>query len=155
VSRGPQRTSSSAQLAAARNWLPLPLRQRLRRLEARLRGEPAVVVYGQSYQHELPGAPIDGLRGERILTALVREGLVGREAVMIPTLAAIAKLERVHDPAYVGALASPEVIEATFGLTLAPGLAEQVVELQRFMTGGTLLAARAAQRRHTLAVNLG
>lgn len=114
-----------------------------------------MVVYGQPYQHELPGAPVDGLRGERILTALVREGLIGRDAVVIPTLAAIAKIERVHDPAYVGALASPEVIEATFGLTLAPGIAEGIVELQRFMTGGTLIAARAAQRRHALAVNLG
>ena len=82
-----------------------------------------MIVYGQPYQHELPGAPVDGLRGERILTALVREGLIGRDAVVIPTLAAIAKIERVHDPAYVGALASPEVIEAKFGLTLAPGIA--------------------------------
>ncbi|MFO7563685.1 MAG: histone deacetylase [Enhygromyxa sp.] len=145
---------SLAQLAAS-NWLPLSVRHRLRRFEARLRGEPAVVVYGQPYEHELPGAPLDGHRGERILTALVREGLVGREAVVTPTLAAIAKLERVHDPAYIGALTSPEVIEATFGLTLTPGLAEQIVELQRTMTGGTLLAARAARRRRTLAVNLG
>jgi acetoin utilization deacetylase AcuC-like enzyme len=127
----------------------------LRRAEARLRGESAVVVYGQVYQHELPGAPVDGLRGERILTALVREGLVGREAVVIPTLAAIAKLERVHDPRYVGALASAAVVEATFGVTLPPGVAERVVELQRHMTGGTLLAARAAQQRQTLAINLG
>jgi acetoin utilization deacetylase AcuC-like enzyme len=127
----------------------------LRRLEARIRGESAVVVYGQAYQHELPDAPVDGLRGERILTALVREGLVGREAVLIPTLAAIAKLERVHDPRYVGALTSPAIIEATFGLALPPGVAERVLEQQRAMTGGTLLAARAAQQRHTLAINLG
>lgn len=114
-----------------------------------------MLVYGPAYQHELPGVPIDGLRGERILTALVREGLVGRQAVVIPTLAAIAKLERVHAPEYIGALASPAIIEATFGVTLTAGLAERVVELQRTMTGGTLLAARAAQQRHTLAINLG
>jgi len=135
--------------------LPLALRQRIRRLEARVRGEPAVVVYGQGYQHELPGVPVDGLRGERILTALVREGLIGREAVVTPSIVALVKLERVHDRAHVGALASPAVIEATFGLTLPPGLAERVVELQRTMTGGTLLAARAALRQHKLAVNLG
>jgi acetoin utilization deacetylase AcuC-like enzyme len=147
--------SSRVVLAAARNWLPLPLRSRVRRLEAQLGGDPAVLVYGQAYQHELPGAPIDGLRGERILTALVREGLVGRQAVVIPTLAAIAKLERVHAPEYIGALTSPAVIEATFGLALPPSVAERAVELQRVMTGGTLLAARAAQQRHTLAINLG
>lgn len=149
------RLRSLARLSAAQNWLPLPVRSRLRRLEAQVRGEPAVVVYGQAYQHELPGAPVDGLRGERILTALVREGLVGRQAVVIPMLAAIDKLQRVHAPEYVGALTSPAVIEATFGLTLPPGLAERVVELQRTMTGGTMLAARAAQQRHTLAINLG
>lgn len=136
--------------------MPLGLRQRLRRFEARVRGEPAVLVYSQAYQHELPsGVPADALRGERILTALVREGLIGREAVVTPTIAALAKLERIHDPAYVGALASPAVIEATFGVSLPPGLAERVVELQRLMTGGTLLAARAARRRHKLAINLG
>lgn len=144
-----------ARLSAAQNRLPLPLRSWTRRLEARVRGEPAVLVYGQAYQHELPGAPIDGLRGERILTALVREGLIGREAVVIPTLAAIAKLERVHAPEYLESLTSPAVIEATFGLALAPGVAERVVELQRHMAGGTLLAARAAQQRCTLAINLG
>lgn len=140
---------------APRNWLPLPLRQRLRRFEARVRGEPAVVIYSHAYQHELPGVPIDGRRGERILTALIREGLVGREAVVTPTLAALVKLERVHDSNHVGALASPTTIEATFGVTLPPGLAERVVELQRLITGGTLLAARAALRRHKLAINLG
>lgn len=114
-----------------------------------------MVVYGRAYQHELPGAPIDGLRGERILTALVREGLVGRQAVVIPTLAAIAKLERVHAPEYVGALTSPAVIEATFGVALPRGVAERAVELQRHMSGGTLLAARAAQQRQMLAINLG
>ena len=114
-----------------------------------------MLVYGPGYQLELPGVPLDGLRGERILTALVREGLVGREAVVIPTLAAIAKLERVHDSGYIGALSSPATIEATFGVTLPAAGAERIVELQRCMTGGTLLAARAALRRHKLAINLG
>jgi acetoin utilization deacetylase AcuC-like enzyme len=137
------------------NWLPLALRHRLARLEARLRGEPAVIVYTQGYEHELPGVPMDGLRGERILAALVREGLVGRDAVVIPELVALTKLERVHDPAYVASLTTAEVIEATFGLSLPPGIAGQIIELQRRMTGGTLLAAWAAWRQHKLAVNLG
>jgi hypothetical protein len=69
----------------SRNRLPLALRQRIPRLEARVRGEPGVVVYGrQGYQHEFPGVPVDGLRGERVLTAQVREGLIGREAVVRP-----------------------------------------------------------------------
>ena len=120
-----------------------------------MRGEPAVVVYGQAYQLDLPGVPTDGLRGERILTALVREGLVGRNAVVTPTLAPIVKLERVHDPRYIGALASKSVIEATFGVSLAPAVADRIVELQRSMTGGTLLATWASLGRHKLAINLG
>ncbi|PRQ01140.1 histone deacetylase family protein [Enhygromyxa salina] len=138
-----------------KNWLPLALRHRLRRLEAKLRGEPAVLVYTQGYQHEIPGVPIDGLRGERILAALVREGVVGREAVVIPEIAPLTKLERVHAPDYVDSLTTPEVIEATFGLSVPPGVAARIIELQRRMTGGTLLAAWAARRQHTLAINLG
>jgi acetoin utilization deacetylase AcuC-like enzyme len=114
-----------------------------------------VLVYTQGYEHEIPGLPIDGLRGERILAALVREGLVGRDAVVIPELAALTKLERVHDPAYVARLTTPDVIEATFGLSLPPGISARIIEMQRRMTGGTMLAARAARRQHKLAVNLG
>jgi acetoin utilization deacetylase AcuC-like enzyme len=135
--------------------LPLPLRRRLRRFEADVRGEPAIFVYGHGYQHELPGVPIDGLRGERILTALAREGLVGREAVIRPGLCSFAKLERAHDRDYLDRIQDPSVMEATFGLTLSPDLTERVVELQRYMTGGTVAAARAAWRQHKLAVNLG
>lgn len=112
-------------------------------------------MYGHGYQHELPGVPLDGLRGERILAALAREGLVGREAVMRPGLCSLAKLERVHDREYLERLHDTSVIEATFGLTLSPDFTERVVELQRYMTGGTLVAARAAWRQHKLAVNLG
>jgi acetoin utilization deacetylase AcuC-like enzyme len=138
-----------------RDWLPLRLRRRLRRFEADVRGEPAVFVYGHGYQHELPGVPVDGLRGERILAALAREGLLGREAVMRPGLCSLAKLERVHDRDYIHRLHEVSVMEATFGLTLSPDLIERVVELQRYMTGGTIAAARAAWRQHKLAVNLG
>jgi acetoin utilization deacetylase AcuC-like enzyme len=140
---------------APRNWLPLRLRRRLRRFAADVRGEPALFVYGHGYQHELPGVPVDGLRGERILAALAREGLVGREAVMRPGLCPLAKLERVHERGYLERLHDASVMEATFGLTLSPDLTERVVELQRYMTGGTLVAARAAWRQHKLAVNLG
>ena len=127
----------------------------MRRLEASLRGEPAVVVYGQGYQHELPGVPMDGLRGERILTALAREGLIGRQSVLRPGLVSFAKLERVHDRGYLERLHEPSVMEAAFGLTLDGDLIEHVIELQRFMTGGTIVAARAAWRQHKLAINLG
>ncbi len=135
--------------------LPLSLRRRLRRMEARVRGERAVVVYSADYNLDFPGVPVDGLRGERILTALVREGLVGRGAVIRPSEAAVAKLERVHESAYLERLASPEIVEATFGVSLPPVLAERAVELQRCMVGGTLEAALAAWRQHKLAINLG
>ncbi|MCA9680592.1 MAG: histone deacetylase [Myxococcales bacterium] len=135
--------------------LPLALRKRIKRIDARLRGEQATVVYGRGYQIELPGVPLDLLRGERILAMLVSEGLVGGESVMLPSPAPAVKLERVHDRAYLERLSSPEVIEATFGIELAPGLAEAVAELQRTMTGGTVLAARTARHRHRLAINLG
>ncbi|MFV8749562.1 hypothetical protein ACNOYE_03300 [Nannocystaceae bacterium ST9] len=135
--------------------LPLSIRHKLERLRARLRGEPAMVVHGQAYQVEFPGVPIDGLRGERILTALVREGLLGREAVVPPARATLAKLERVHAPDYLERVTEPEVIQQVFGVELPAKLIHRVVELQRTMVGGTMQAARAARRRHKLAINLG
>lgn len=114
-----------------------------------------MLVYGQPYQLELPGVPIDGLRGERILAALAREGLIGRESVLRPGLVPLSKLERVHDRSYIERLHDTEVFEATFGVALDRDLGERVVELQRFMTGGTIAAARAAWRQRKLAVNLG
>lgn len=135
--------------------IPLPIRHRLERLRARLRGEPALVVHGQAYQVEFPGLPIDSQRGERILTALVREGLIGREAVIPPARAALASLERVHAPAYLERVHEPATIEAVFGVAMPAKLIEQVVALQRTMVGGTIQAARAAHRQHKLAVNLG
>lgn len=118
-------------------------------------GEQAAFVHGRAYQHELPGVPIDGLRGERILVALAREGLLGADAVIRPQLASLTKLERVHASEYIARLHDAAVIEATFGLTLPRYLIEQVVDLQRYMTGGTIAAARFARRRRKLAVNLG
>ncbi len=135
--------------------LPLSLRHRFERLRARLRGEPAIVIHGQAYQVEFPGVPIDSLRGERILTALVREGLLGREAVVQPVRATLAKLERIHSREYLERVTDPQVIEAAFGLEFSPTLIHRVVELQRMMVGGTMQAARIAHRQHTLAINLG
>ena len=135
--------------------MPLTLRHRLRRLEAQLRGEAAVLVHASAYCDELLAVPLDELRSERILTALVREGLVGPEAITTPTEVSFDKLARVHDLDYLHRLAAPETIEATFGVELPSAVAERTVGVQRLMTGGTVLAALAAWRQHKLAVNLG
>jgi acetoin utilization deacetylase AcuC-like enzyme len=134
---------------------PLSVRRRLARLRARLRGEPAIVVHGQAYQVEFPGVPIDALRSERILTALVREGLIGREAVLPPPRATLASLERIHSRAYLERVTEPELIQQVFGVELPAKLIHRVVELQRTMVGGTMSATRAARHQHKLAVNLG
>ncbi|EDM81450.1 Histone deacetylase superfamily protein [Plesiocystis pacifica SIR-1] len=135
--------------------VPLAWRRRVQRAAARVWGERVVVVHGHHYRHEFPSVPVDGMRGERILSALVREGLVGPECVVRPTPAAFVKLARVHDQAYLERLESAAVMEQAFGEVVPPGPATAIVELQRAMVGGTMLAARAAWRRHKLAVNLG
>ena len=127
----------------------------MQRAAASVRGEPAVLVYSQTYEQELPGVPLDNLRGQRVLSALCHEGLVGASAVVRPGLVALSKLERVHAPAHLVALSSAQTIEATFGMAMAPALAQHVVTLQRRMTDGTVLAAWSAWRQHKLAVNLG
>lgn len=132
------------------------LRRRANQLLGRLRPPPATFVYGPQYQADYPGAPFDEVRGERILTALAAEGLVAPDQVRRPSLATYHAIRRVHADAYLDAVQRPEVMtDVLGGLTVSEVDAARILDLQRAMTGGTMLATDIALGEGRIAVNLG
>lgn len=135
--------------------LPAPLRRSWRRLRARLFPGPVDFVYDRRYQLELPAVPVDPLRGERVLSYLAGEGLVHRDRVHRPRAASVRSLRRVHRDRYLESLRDPEALTRVLGLQLDEAAQDRVLDLQRLMTGGTVLAVRRALTTGRVAMNLG
>lgn len=132
------------------------LRRRANQVVARLRPPPAVFVHGPHYACSFPGCALDEVRGERILTALAAEGLVTFEQVRRPPLATYHAIRRVHDDAYLDACQRPEVMRDILGgLSVSEVDTARILDLQRAMTGGTMLATDLALGTGKIAINLG
>src|SRR5690606_10006552 len=71
-------------------------RRLLRRLRRLVAGSRVGFVYHAAYRRAVFGAPMDALRGERILTFLEDGGWIRRRAVFAPRAAALGHLVRVH-----------------------------------------------------------
>ncbi|HEX3129271.1 MAG TPA: histone deacetylase [Thermoanaerobaculia bacterium] len=128
----------------------------LRRGRRRLLFRPQVdFVYSRRYQLELPGATYDTSRGERVLTFLDSAGLLEPSAVHRPEPATFRSLRRVHTDDYLDSLNNPGALTPVVGFPLAEESADRILETQRAMAGGTLLAARLALGSGAIAVNLG
>jgi acetoin utilization deacetylase AcuC-like enzyme len=127
------------------------LRRGRRRLFLRLQ---VGFVYSRRYQLELPGASYDSRRGERILTFLDSTGLLAVRAVHRPEPATFRHLRRVHSDDYLDSLNSPAALTPVVGFQLAEDAADRVLDTQRLMVGGTLLAARLALEQG-IGINLG
>lgn len=111
-------------------------------------------VYSQRYQLELPGATYDSRRGERILTFLDSTGLLGSDAVHRPEPASFRHLRRIHTDEYLDSLNNPASLTPAVGFQLAEEVADRILDAQRLMTGGTILASRLAFT-HGIGINLG
>lgn len=139
--------------------LPEPLRRRLRRradrLRARLRGWPLRLVYSRAYAFEWDEMPFDPVRGERILTALAAAGLAEASMIREPSPASFADLRRVHDDAYLDALADADALTRVFGAPIDPAAIDRIVDLQRSMVGGTIAATEWARAVGGVVANLG
>jgi acetoin utilization deacetylase AcuC-like enzyme len=135
--------------------LPRPLTRQLRRVRARLRGWPLRLVYSPGYASEWDGMPFDPVRGERILTALAAAGLARRGSVREPPPAMFKALRWVHSDAYLDSLIEPESLTRIFGEALDGDAAQRVLDLQRGMAGGTILAAELALHSRDVVANLG
>ena len=131
------------------------LRRRRRKLTGLLRRPAAQLVYSRLYQLDLPGAVYDPLRGERILAFLESAGLLPARALHAALPASFRSLRRVHTDDYLDTLSRPEAYLPVLGQEISDEQAERVLETQRTMTGGTLLAAGLAVQSKGIAVNLG
>ncbi|MCY1057299.1 histone deacetylase [Nannocystis sp. SCPEA4] len=132
------------------------LRRRANQMFARLRPPPLTFVYGPHYECSWPGSAVDEVRGERILTALAAEGLVTFEQVRRPPLATYHAIRRVHADAYLDACQRPEVmVDILGGLGVSEVDTARILDLQRAMTGGTMLATDIALGTGKIGVNLG
>ena len=132
-----------------------PLRRSWRRLRSRLLPGPVDFVYSRAYQLDLPLVPVDSLRGERVLSYLAGEGLVIRDRVHRPRAASVRSLRRVHTDSYLESLRDPEALTRVLGLRLDEATQDRVLDLQRTMAGGTVLAVRRALTTGRAAMNLG
>ena len=131
------------------------LRRAWRRLGRRFSGQQVRFVYHQVYTACLEEVPLDPLRGEKILSFLIEEGLIDREDVSVPRMPAVRSLLRVHSADYIESIGQPETTERIFGAKLADDAAERVIEAQRMGVGGTIQATRLALQGHSVAVHLG
>lgn len=111
-------------------------------------------VYSRRYQLELPGATYDSRRGERILTFLDSTGLLGSRAVHRPEPATFRHLRRVHSDEYLDSLNDPAALTPAVGFQLEEEAADRILDTQRLMAGGTLLASRLALSQG-IGINLG
>jgi acetoin utilization deacetylase AcuC-like enzyme len=99
--------------------------------------------------------PVDPVRGERILTFLTAEGLVDPRSVHRPERASLEELSRVHDGAYLEGLREPGALDRIFGFPLGDAEQDRALDVQRLITGGSILATRLALATRRPAVNLG
>jgi len=112
-------------------------------------------VYSRRYQLDLQGAAVDPLRGERILSFLDAAGLLSSEAVHSAPPASFRHLRRVHTDDYLDALNRPGSLTSIVGLSIGDEQTERILETQRVMAGGTLIATALALGSKGIAVNLG
>jgi acetoin utilization deacetylase AcuC-like enzyme len=123
----------------------------LRRLLLPHRMDP---VYSPACAVRIDGVQFDPERGERILTFLLAEGLVGWRRVLRPEPASVSDLLSVHTKGYLESLHHAEGFIPILGFPLNDDLRERVLAAQRTQVGGTVLAARHALAHRRIAAHL-
>jgi acetoin utilization deacetylase AcuC-like enzyme len=132
------------------------IRRGWRRMRRYWRVPQVRFVYHDTYARTLDGAPIDPMRGEKILGFLIEEGLLDEDEISVPRQPAVRSLLRVHDADYLEAVThDAEIAERIFGERIGDAEIEQMVELQRLAVGGTIQATRLALQGRSVAINLG
>jgi len=151
----PPSSSPSAALPSTLSSPLASLRRGWRRLRSRLLPGPVDFVYSRAYQLDLPAVPVDPLRGERVLSYLVGEGLVHPGRVHRPRAASVRSLRRVHTDGYLESLRDSEALTRILGTHFDAATQDRILDLHRHMVGGTVLATRLARTSGRIAFNLG
>jgi acetoin utilization deacetylase AcuC-like enzyme len=131
------------------------LARSLARLGLRLRRPAIDLVASPAYATHVPGRLHDPMRAARILAALREAGLLDPRRLHRPAPAALWQLRLVHDDPYLEGLERPGALERAFGFRMGDRAEQNLLEAQRAMSGGTVLAARLALASRGLAANLG
>ena len=127
----------------------------LRRLRHSLRGSEVLLVHHSGYELPVAGVPLDPLRGQRILAYLTDQGVISSRQVSEPLPASLENISRVHSAAYLERLDRPEMMEAVLGFRTTDENWQQLIDLQRLATGGTIQATRLALRTGCTTINVG
>jgi histone deacetylase 11 len=103
--------------------------------------------------------PFDGRKYRRIHDALIARGLLLRGDFVRPRPARRFDLLKVHTPAYLQTLNSPEILAGILEVAVVRRLPRWLIDWRilrpmRYATGGTILACRLALK-HGIAINLG
>jgi len=113
------------------------------------------LVYDDEYQRSISGVPLDPRRSEWILAFLAEEGLVHEGDVHAPRPASLRNLLLVHAERYLESLQDARTLTRILGTPVSDVAAQDVLELQRLMVGGTIQATRLALVAGGVGVNLG
>lgn len=133
------------------------LAHRWKRLLRKLGGKKKTpfLVFDPTYRQHLLGAPVDPLRGEKILAFLSLEHLIQPAQISRSLPAAMKNLLLAHSPEYLQSLQKPAVLTQILGTPVEPGQCEPVLQLQRLMVGGTIQATRLALMGAPFVLHLG
>ena len=72
-----------------------------------------------------------------------------------PPLASYHAILRVHSDAYIESTQSAAMMERVLGMAVSDHDTQRILDLQRSMTGGTMLATDIALSTGSIAINLG
>ncbi len=112
-------------------------------------------MFSERYGRAVPGVPIDPARGAQILAFLLDRGLVRRRDVHHPIATSLHNVLRAHTQAYLESVQKAATLTGIFGMELSDAQAQQILDVQRLMAGGTIHATRLAVARRGVAVHLG
>jgi len=118
-------------------------------------GPVAEFVYAGRYVMDVPGMDADPHRPEHILTFLASEGLIRQGTLRWPRPASFEQLCRVHDERYLESLREPGALTRILGIRIPVVDEDRVIDLERAMVGGTLLATRTALQSGRITIHLG
>lgn len=94
-------------------------------------------------------------RSTRVFSFLRHAGLVLRRRLHRPNPASFAELRAAHDDDYLERLQRPGSLTQVVGFAIPDRAEQELLAVEREMTGGTVLAARLARASRGIAVNVG
>lgn len=126
----------------------------LERLRRALRGPGASFIYHPRYARTVAGVPLDPEQADEILAFLLDRHLIRRRDIVWPFPARFEHLLRVHTATYLESLQHAATLSGIFGVPVADDAVAEIIDAQRLIVGGTVLATRLALTTGRIAVNL-